>query len=57
MGITASYKQISEFEYATFKKAPLKAYQFLFGKQTDLGAALKRFAEWTGRSYAKEREP
>ena len=55
MGITASYKQISEFEYATFKKSPLKAYQFLFGKQTDLGAALKQFAEWAGRNYAKSR--
>ena len=55
MGITASYKQISEFEYATFKKSPLKAYQFLFGKQKDLGAMLKQFGEWAGRNYAKSR--
>lgn len=55
MGITASYKQISEFEYATFKISPLKAYQFLFGEKADLAGALKQFAEWTAKINAKVR--
>jgi hypothetical protein len=46
MGITASYRQISEFEYASFRRSPLKAYQSLFGTETNIWGKLQDFADW-----------
>lgn len=50
MGITVDYWLISEFECASYKRTPVKAYQRLFGNSADLGSALKEFSEWT-QSY------
>jgi hypothetical protein len=46
MGITASYRQISEFEYASFRRSPLKAYQSMLGTGTNIRQKLQDFADW-----------
>lgn len=46
MGSTASYRQIGEFEYASFKRSPLKAYQSMRGTDTNIWKRLQDFADW-----------
>lgn len=46
MVIQADYRQISGFEYASFKRSPLKAYQTIFGTETDVWKKLQDFAAW-----------
>ena len=53
MGIVADYRQISEFEHASFKRSPLRAYQSVFGKETNVWKKLQEFSDWTS-AYLKE---
>ena len=53
MGITADYRQISEFEYASFKRSPLVPYHSIFGKETNVWKKLHEFSYWTS-AYLKE---
>jgi hypothetical protein len=46
MGIVADYRQISEFEYASFKRSPLKAYQSILGTETNVWKRLQDFSDW-----------
>ncbi len=43
MGMTAHYRQISEFEFNSFKRSPEKAYHLCFGESNDVMAALSAF--------------
>ena len=46
MGIVANYRQISEFEYASFKRSPLKAYQSILETETNVWKRLQDFSDW-----------
>lgn len=53
MGIVADYRQLSDFEYASFRRSPLKAYQSIFGRETNVWKKLQEFSNWTS-AYHKE---
>jgi hypothetical protein len=55
MGIVADFRQINEFEYASFRRSPLGAYQLAFGSNTNIRVALKDFADWSQRLNAEAR--
>jgi hypothetical protein len=55
VGIVADYRQISEFEYASFKRSPLKAYQSIFGKEANVWKKLQEFSDWTSALHKEAR--
>jgi hypothetical protein len=55
VGIVADYRQITEFEYALFKRSPLKAYQSIFGKETNVWKKLQEFSGWTSAILEESR--
>jgi len=56
MGMTAHYRQITEFEYALFRRSPQKAYHACFGESTDVMDALQRFHAMAAPILSRTRE-